>query len=44
MKHISDSKGLSCWRLIMAEAVVSPGYIRIAGFDLQLKSWSISAL
>lgn len=44
MKHISESEGLSCWRLITAEAVVSPGYIRIAGFHLRLKSWSISAL
>lgn len=44
MKHILDSEGLSCRCLIMVEAVVSPGYIKIAGFDLQLKSWCISAL
>lgn len=44
MKHILDSEDLSCWCLIIAEAVVSPGYIRIEGFDSQLKSWSISAL
>lgn len=41
VKRISDSEGLSRRCLIMAEAVVSPGYIRIAGFDLQWKSWSI---
>lgn len=44
MKSILDSEGLSCRRLITAEAVVSPGYIRIAGFDLQLKSRRTSAL
>lgn len=44
MKRILDSEGLSCRSMIIAEAVVSSGYIRIAGFNLQQKSWSISAL
>ena len=45
MKYILDSEGLSRWCLIMAEAVVSPGYSGIEGvFDLQLKSWRISPL